>query len=41
MHKNRQIPFQEAKFMRLDDFDRKILRVLQEDCSLSTAEIAE
>ena len=27
--------------MRLDDFDRKILRVLQEDCSLSTAEIAE
>lgn len=27
--------------MQLDDFDRKILRVLQEDCSLSTAEIAE
>ena len=27
--------------MRLDDFDRKILRVLQEDCSLSTAEVAE
>lgn len=27
--------------MRLDDFDRKILRVLQEDCSLSTAQVAE